>query len=335
MSNQFQPPPFRSHRLIRGGHLQTIASLRIDQHVDLPSITHRVELPDGDQIVLHDDQPPSWRPGAASLLLIHGLCGCHAASYMLRLASRFFAQGVRVFRLDMRGCGAGAKLARELTHAGRSDDVLAALAKVATLTQQGPIGAIGVSLGGNQLLRAVGRVDAGMDCLPSWWTRLERVAAVAPPIDLLRCSENMERWILRPYNYYFIRLLLQRVPAQVRRRSDFQRIMTGPRPKTMRQLDDRITAPLSGLENAADYYRQSAAIDVVQHIRVNTLVIAAGDDPVVPVGCFTDGQAAWSSSTRLIVSPQGGHVGFIDRQRQSWMDDVVGKGFEAFQGGWG
>ena len=145
----------------------------------------------------------------------------------------------------------------------------------------------------------------------------------------------MERWILRPYNYYFIRLLLQRVPAQVRRRSDFQRIMTGPRPKTMRQLDDRITAPLSGFENAADYYRQSAAIDVVKHIRVNTLVIAAGDDPVVPAGCFTDGQAAWSSSTQLIVSPQGGHVGFIDRQRQSWMDDVVGKWFEAFQGGLG
>ena len=328
MTEIFQPPPFRSHLFLRGGHLQTIASIRNGQPFDLPTQRHTVPLGDGDSIVLHDDPPISWQPGDASILLIHGLCGCHAASYMLRLAKLFFDRGVRVFRVDMRGSGAGAKLANQLTHAGRSDDVLTALGAIAEKTQAGKIRAIGVSLGGNQLLRAAGRVGAGLDPTPSWIDRVDRIAVVAPPLDLHRCSDNMERWILRPYNYYFISVLLSRIPAQVTQREDFQRILTGPRPKTLRQLDERITAPLSGFRDAEDYYQQSSAMHVAHANQIQTLVLAANDDPVVPIQCFTDDTVVWPESTQLLVSSGGGHVGFIGRKRKSWMDEVLGQWFQ-------
>ncbi len=321
--NQFQPPEFRQHLFIRGGHLQTIASIQPIRGVSLPTEQHVLALGDGDSVVLHDDRPQSWRPGEPSLMLLHGLCGCHGSPYMLRLAESFFRRGVRVFRLDMRGCGAGASLAKQLTHAGRSDDVIDALAEVARRTEAGKIGAIGVSLGGNQLLRAMGRLGAGVDPAGDWMRRIDRVAAVSPPVDLERCSQNMERWTLRPYNFYFIRLLLSRVPQQVRQRSDYQRAINQPRPKTLRQLDDRFTAPLSGFRDATEYYEHSSAMKVTHHNKVRTLVIAAADDPMVPVESFTDGKVAWSDSTQLLVSPQGGHVGFIDRARKSWMDEVL------------
>lgn len=328
MMNHFQPPPFRTHPLIRGGHLQTIVSTQTTRKVDLPTRPFQVSLPDGDAIVLHEDVPPTWTPGDASLLLIHGLCGCHAAAYMVRFADTFFKSGVRVFRLDMRGCGHGVDLSRQLTHAGRSEDVMAALGQIAERTQAGKIGAIGVSLGGNQLLRAVGRVGAGLEDRPDWFDRIDRVAAVCPPLDLVTCSNNMERWLLRPYNYYFIRMLLSRVPTQVRQRPDFQAAFAGPRPKTLMQLDNRITAPLSGFRDAADYYRQSSAVHVIGQNRVKTLVVAAKDDPVVPVRCFVDGNADWPETTKLLISPKGGHVGFIEPTRQSWLDNVL---FEWFQ----
>ena len=324
----FDPPPFHPHRFFRGGDLQTIASIRKIEDPNLPTQQLRVEVSEGDCVILHDDKPSDWSPGGRSLMLVHGLTGCHAAPYMLRLAKRFFDRGVRVFRMDMRGCGAGVDQAGQLTHAGRSDDVLAGLGAVARMTEDGPIGAIGISLSANQLLRGLGRIGAGIDDRPIWFDRLERAAAVAPPLDLIQCSENMNRFSRRPYNRYFIHWLLARAPTKVKQRADFQVAMDGPKPKTLWQLDDRFTAPLSGFRDARHYYDESSAIHVADQNSVPTLVLASKDDPLVPVRCFIANEDYWPEKTRLIVTATGGHVGFIDRRGRSWMDEVLAAWFD-------
>ena len=220
-------------------------------------------------------------------------------------------------------------MAANLTHAGRSDDILAALGAIAEQSRSGPIAAVGVSLGANQLLRAVGRIGAGFDPTPDWFDRLIRIAAVAPPLDLLRCSDNMQRWLMRPYNYYFIRSLLARTPPRVQQREDYQRQVSAGRPKTLRELDDRFTAPLSGFADAAEYYAASSANQVVEHNPVPTLVLAAADDPIVPIGCFVDHKDQWPASTKLVVAKTGGHVGFVDRQGSSWMDQLLNAWFDS------
>ena len=325
--NSFDPPPFRPHRLLRGGHLQTLASIGKTVELNLPTVRHEVEVSDGDSVVLHDDQPKAWRSGEPTLMLVHGLTGCHSAPYMLRLARRFFDRGIRVFRMDMRGCGAGIDAASQLTHAGRSADIVAALDAVANETNEGPLWATGISLSANQLLRASGRIGEGRDDRPDWFDRLERIAAVAPPLDLIRCSKNMNRFSRRPYNRYFIHWLLQRVPSQVRLRADFQQAMSGPKPKTLWQLDDRFTAPLSGFKDASHYYTESSAKSAVRHNRVPTLVLASQDDPLVPIPCFTADPGIWPATTQLMITKTGGHVGFIDRRGSSWMDEVLASWF--------
>ena len=40
--------------------------------------------------------------------MIHGLAGCHTSPYMQRIARKLNHRGVRTFRMDLRGCGAGA-----------------------------------------------------------------------------------------------------------------------------------------------------------------------------------------------------------------------------------
>ena len=225
--------------------------------------------------------------------------------------------------MDMRGCGAARPLARNLAHAGRSDDVVAALDVIANKSADGPILAIGVSLGAGQLLRAVGRIGRGDSKKPAWFERLERIAVVAPPLDLRRCSINLQRLWLRPYNYYFIRALLESVPSGVRERAEFQNAIIQRRPRTLWELDDRITAPLSGFDGARDYYDQASACRVAKFNPVPTLVLTAADDPIVPVGCFADDPRLWPSSTRLIITPTGGHMGFLDRRRKCWIDEAV------------
>ncbi|TWU26896.1 putative hydrolase [Novipirellula galeiformis] len=319
----FQPPAFEPHQLLRGGHLQTLATVAPAGPIGLPTRKHVVELIDGDAVVLHETCPPDWPANGLAVLLVHGLSGCHSAPYMIRLAKQFHRQGVRVFRIDMRGCGEAYRLAKQLTHAGRSDDLLAALETIATLAPQGRLGVVAVSLGGNQILRALGRIGAGVDTGPLWIDRLERIVAVCPPIDLVRCSENMQRWILRPYNYYFIRHLMSRIPPGVRARDDFELRKSRPRPRTLRELDEQFTAPLSGFSGALEYYEHSSAANHIGTVLVPTLLLVADDDPVVPVDCFSESKHPWSDSTTRLVSKHGGHVGFIDRQRNCWMDRVI------------
>ncbi|WP_442507312.1 YheT family hydrolase [Novipirellula sp. SH528] len=323
----FQPPAFQQHRLLRGGHLQTLATVTPTGPIGLPTQKHTITLPDGDAVVLHETCPDHWPDDGLSLLLVHGLSGCHAAPYMIRLAKRFHNQGVRVFRIDMRGCGDAFGLAKQLTHAGRSDDLIAALDSIFELAPQGRLGVIAVSLGGNQILRAMGRIGAGLDPHPRWYDKLERIAAICPPIDLARCSENMQRRILRPYNYYFIRQLMSRIPPGVRERADFAARDAATRPRTLRELDDQFTAPLSGFTDALEYYEQSSAAHHVESVLVPSLLLVAEDDPVVPVDCFDESKHRWSPAIKRIVSKHGGHVGFIDRNRNCWMDDVLANWF--------
>ena len=112
---------------MRGGHLQTIAAGYLPGHkFPYQAVQHTVVLPDGDAIILHDDCPPAWTPSDRVALLIHGLAGCHESPYMVRIAGKLNAIGVRTFRMDLRRSGAGWRLARFPYHAGRSLDALEA-----------------------------------------------------------------------------------------------------------------------------------------------------------------------------------------------------------------
>jgi len=319
----FDPPPFQPHRFWRGGHLQTIATLAHTPTVNLQPTQQIVPLSDGDSLVLHYDQPEHVTPDTPTIVLLHGLSGCHAAPYMIRLAGRFVERGLRVVRMDLRGCGAGSELASNVTHAGRSEDVIRALDAIAQRIDSGPLMAAGVSLGGQQLMLTASRIGAGLDAEPFWYDRLVKIAAVAPPIDLQRCSDSMTRAILRPYNFYFIRALVNRAPAKVRERPEFVSFLQHRRPKTLQELDDRLTAPLSGFDGARDYYAQASSHHWVQHNSVRTLLLAANDDPIVPVECFTDRRDQFHRNTTLHLVPTGGHTGFVDRSRRSWMDEAL------------
>lgn len=261
-------------------------------------------------------------------MLVHGLCGCHAAGYMVRFADRLTRMGLRVFRLDMRGCGDSAETCQTITHAGRGGDLVAGLSYIAGHFD-GPLGVVGVSLGGNQALRAAGRIGGGHDDRPDWWSRVAAVMAIAPPIDLQACSDRMETPHLRPYNRYFIRHLLDRLPPAMRQNEILVDALARPRPKTLRQFDRQFTAPLAGFLDETQYYRESAAIRWLGLIDRPTLIVAAADDPLVPVSMFQPAAISPSPTTRLLVPEVGGHVGFIQRNATSWMDEVVASCFQA------
>ncbi len=316
--------PFRPHFLLRGGHLQTVATALLrPPKISFPSHPTSVPLADGDALMLHDSIPESWQPGSPSLMIVHGLCGSHRASYMLRLSAAFLARGVRCFRLDMRGCGAAVDLATRVNHAGRSADILAALEEVAERTQSGPLWIVGISLGGNQLLKMLGEIGNGrLTPTPLTKQRINAAIAVAPPIDLQRCSRNMQRLTMRPYDRYFVRSLFTSIPQRVQSSAAFAALDLRSQPKTLWDLDNRLTAPLSGFASATDYYDQSSSLHQLGDNPYSTLVLAAKDDPIVPATCFHN--VTWPANTVCDLAAGGGHVGFLASGTQRyWMDTRI------------
>ncbi len=309
----FQPLP-----LLGNAHVQTILGAL------LPGwrFTHRtsarqVHLPDGDQLLLHDSVPDGWSKGDRIVLLIHGLGGCHRSAHVQRLARLLIRRQVRVVRIDLRGVGHGMHLARRPYHAGLSEDVRAALKAMHDWSPRSPLAVIGLSLGGNLALKMAG--EAAEHPVPG----LDRIVALSPPIDLVRCAARLAQ----PRNRFYERYYLRHLVRQVRQRQRLTRpanFVHFPRRLTMRLFDELFTAPTWGFESALDYYRRGSALPVIGRIVVPSLILTSRDDPFIDVTPFEELPALPGLDLRIL--DRGGHVGFIGRDGNGgirWAERLV------------
>jgi predicted alpha/beta-fold hydrolase len=309
--------PFHPHPLCRGRHAQTVASTLPLIRLPPNRATLRfVALADGDQLALHDDQPAAWQPGNRTSLMVHGLGGSHASGYMRRIAAKLNGIGVRTFRLDLRGCGAGFGFAKQPYYGGCSDDLAATVRRVGELCPGSPLSLIGFSLGANVVLKLLGELRgrplAGVD----------HAMAISPPIDLERCSQSLLQGFNRVYDRYFVATLMRRMRRQAIRVPDSPAARFRERPRSLFEFDDRFTAPTWGFSGARDYYRQCSSLALLGQIEVPTIIITARDDPFIPYKAIES--AKLSADVALHATPSGGHLGFIAGRNadpdRHWLD---------------
>jgi hypothetical protein len=294
----FLPLPFLSNP-----HVQTVlGNLLSGPALTFPSVAEVVALADGDRVVIHDSTPRAWREGGPIAVLVHGLGGCHDSANVVRVTQRLANRGVRVFRIDLRGSGAGITLARRFYSAACSDDVRTVLDHLHARHPGAPLLLAGYSLGGAIVARLAGeaadRPVAGL-CA---------VAALAPPLDLVRCSELVARQPL--YDGFFVRNLTRRVRRHQQIFPDLPRVRF-PRRLTLRQFDDIYTAPRWGFADALDYYRQASALPWIARSPVPTFLLTARDDPFVAVAPFES--LPQQSNVEVHIADHGGHLGFLGR----------------------
>jgi uncharacterized protein len=310
-------PAFRPHPLVRGGHLQTIIGSFLPSRFAADTVFYQVPLPDGDAIALHDDgasgagvspavhasRQAGSLPHNPVAILLHGLGGCHQSSYMLRCSAKLRARGVRVFRMDLRGCGDGMTLARQPLHAGRSEDAAAVLDFVSQKCPGSPIHLIGFSMGANIVLKLAG--ELGTAAPP----HLASVLGVSPPIDLVECTRNIQRGLSRVYDRRFVRSLVRHIRHRTALVPDMLSRPLVPRPRRLAEFDSLFTAPLAGFADVHDYYTRASSGSLLAHIAVPALIITAASDPIVPVASFE--RASYSPTTQLFIAPCGGHLGYV------------------------
>ena len=302
--------------LLRGPHAQTIAAAKLALwRPRPPAETRVVSLPDGDRIALEVSTPDRWRPENPSVLLLHGLCGCHDSPYMTRLALKLWRRGVRAIRMNMRGCGTGVGLARLPYHSGRSADVQAVLEDLQTAWPRSAVTLLGFSLGANVMLKFAGELGKQAERLA------RQLVAVCPPADLAACSRLLSRPSNRVYELYFMRRLLAAVAERHRLFPDLAPVDL-PRRMSMYQFDNLYTAPQCGFAGADDYYGRSSSAPLVPHIALPCRILFAGDDPFIDHTVFD--RVPLPRNVKVLRTPAGGHMGFLGRPGRPggyyWLD---------------
>src|SRR5262249_54648707 len=246
--------------------------------------------------------PDGWRTGGRIALIVHGLGGSHRSGHVRRQALALLRGGLRVVRVDLRTAGRGLALARRPDHAGCSDDLRAAALEVHRWSPHSPLMLVGLSLGGNVVLKLAG--EATDDPVPG----LERVVAVGPPIDIGRCAALLAEPRNAVYERFFVWELVRHVARHGRHFPDLPAVHF-PRGTTLRLFDDLYMAPRCGFADALDYYRRTSSLPLIPRIRVPALLLTARDDPFIAAEPFEQLRAPANVEVRVV--ERGGHLGFL------------------------
>lgn len=199
-----------------------------------------------------------------------------------------------------RGCGGAVNTLPRAYHAGDSAEVAWLLARLAS--EGRPLCAVGVSLGGNMLLKHLGEAGASAP--------LCAAAAVSAPLDLAAAGRMLERGLARQlYTRMFLRTLKPASLATARRHPGLIDVRRAQASRTLREFDDAVTAPLHGFAGVEDYWARASAKPWLRQIARPTLVLNARNDPFLPATALPGPDQA-SAAVTLEFPAEGGHVGF-------------------------
>lgn len=287
---------------LRNPHVQTVVARIARRRFEPRYERVRLDTGDGDFIDLDLWKGPEDPAGAC--LLLHGLEGSAHSGYMVTTSEALAAGGVQAVALNFRSCSGEPNRLPGAYHSGRTDDIERALGWIGARFPGLPRTAVGFSLGGNALLNLLGG-DGGSHGLLA-------AAAVSVPYDLEASATALDRGVGRIYGHRFLRSLREKAREKARR---FPGIVApdAATARTIREFDDRLTAPLHGFRDAADYYARCSAGRFVGAVRLPMLLIHSRDDPLAPGSSVPIDAIRQPANLRLELTERGGHLGFLAR----------------------
>ncbi|HYP01782.1 MAG TPA: alpha/beta fold hydrolase [Pyrinomonadaceae bacterium] len=300
--------PFRPHPLFQSGHAQTLVAYAWPRRRTLRALQSdeaRVfEVEPGVRLLVHC----RWhadRRAHPTLLLVHGLEGSSESIYMLGTALKAHRAGFNVLRLNIRTCGNTLHLTETLYNSGMSQDLRAVIAELMERDELTEIFLGGFSLGGNMSLKLAGEYGAEFP------RALKGVCAVSPSVELAASAERIEQranWIYQRKFIYSLKRRMREAARLYPERYDASELRLV---STLRQFDERYTAPHGGFRDAADYYARSSSLPLLASIKIPTLIIHAEDDPFIPFDSLRHPSVEANPNLILLAPEHGGHVGFV------------------------
>jgi predicted alpha/beta-fold hydrolase len=311
---EMQPPVW-----LKGGHLQTIFPALFGQQflTQRPSFRReRLATPDGDFLDLdwlvspttpHAETSPT-AAASALLVLFHGLEGSSESPY-----AQFFGQSASQYGwayvvVHFRGCSGEINQTPRAYHSGDYAEIDWILSTLASrLTSSQALLAVGISLGGNALMRWAGEKGHTVRAVGP---RVHAAAAISSPLDLAASGQSIDqglnRWL---YARHFLRTMVKKARAKHQQYPGLFDLAAVERATTLRAFDDAFTAPLHGFADVDDYWKRASAKPMLPAVAIPALIVNACNDPFVPQASLPTEEHVGNRVS--IWRPQvGGHVGF-------------------------
>lgn len=314
--------PYRAPSWLPGGHAQTLYGV-LFAHARIGWRRERWDTPDGDFIDV------DRLPGAADaplVALFHGLEGSSRSHYACALARELARRGWRGAVAHFRGCSGAPNRLPRAYHSGDADEIRWILRRLKSESRS-PLFAVGVSLGGNALLKWLGE-DAGAG------QTVSAAAAVSAPVDLMAAGDALGRGFNLVYTRAFLATMRSKAEEKLAR---FPGLFDGRamrNARTLREFDDVVTAPLHGFRDTDDYWTRASSKPVLGRIEVPTLLLNARNDPFLPEAALP-GAAELSGAVRAEFPEEGGHAAFVSGAFPgdiAWMPRRVTAFFEETMG---
>ena len=278
----------------------------------------RWDTPDGDfvdvdwrsdDIALPDDAP--------LLVLFHGLEGSSSSHYAQAFAQEAKLRGWHMAVPHFRGCSGELNWAPRAYHSGDFEEVGWMLSRF-QMQHRGPIFAVGISLGGNALMRWAGEMGHSASQV------VQGIASVCSPIDLTASGHAIDTGFNKAV--YARMFLATMKPRAMQKLAQFPGLFDPQKLRaanTLYAFDNVFTAPLHGFNGTDDYWDRASAKPGLTRVQVPALVLNARNDPFIPATCLPT-QDQVSDHVTLWQPEQGGHVGFAsgtfpaDLQEMPW-----------------
>ena len=177
---------------------------------------------------------------------MHGLEGSIESHYAKGILNKIEQTGWRGVFVHFRGCSGEPNRLPRSYHSGETHDFDFIVKLLLEREQNKNFAAIGYSLGGNVLLKWLG--ETGHQ------NPLKAAIAISVPFELHKAAERIQQGFSRVYQWYFMKCIRERllykfkyVPAPID--PDLLSEL-----HTMRDFDDKYTAPVHGFSGVDEYY---------------------------------------------------------------------------------
>ena len=292
---------FRPAWWCRGAHFQTIYGGLFRPAPKISLRRERLEIPDGDFLDLDWLDSPQKSP---LVIILHGLGSSSKAAYLGAIFGEIQKLGWRAVLLNARGVAEPNRLP-ETSHGGQTKDLDWVIHRVLEQKQADKIFLVGYSLGGNQTLKWLGEKG---NHIPE----VGKAAVVSVPYNLAAAVRNLDQGFNR--EVYTRAMLSGLKSTALRKEKNFPGIIDKKKVRgasTFAVYDREVTARLNGFKDEQEYWEKSSSVNYLGQIRRPVLLIHARNDTFFPARDLPHEEIKKSEHLELLLTPDGGHLGFV------------------------
>lgn len=306
--SQMYTPPWH----LRNPHIQAILSssqirrsVLSQQHQSFLNQASWQELDAGEGITLAGERniANGTKPSDTLVVLFHGWEGSSKSNYIVSAAYQLCNADFDVFRLNFRDHGDTYALNRGIFNSSLIDEVVGAVNNLQETTNYTRYAIMGFSLGGNFALR----VGLHTEKLAK---PLLGIFAVSPVIDPANTMN-----VLRSGAFWYERYFAKKWATSLRKKQEvFPEYDYGNTLNTLKTLDEMneyFIPKYTNFDTVANYFQSyTLSGNTLANLCCPTLILAAEDDPVIPVSDFAT--IARPTQLSVQITPKGSHCAYLE-----------------------